>query len=188
MNDLLRGLVLFATLGAAPLAAHDIGVSQTELVQLNDEQYSLSVRAGPAVGHLFPSPRLPEHCQFLGSPRGTQGPGGKTFEFTCASGLTSADTIDLAWRRDGVMLTAVWGDGSKAKQLFRNEAGLISVPLAELQVGSGSWVRGAKRYTALGVEHILAGVDHLLFVLALLLIVPQLLILTSHKPLLKVRK
>ena len=34
-----------------------------------------------------------------------------------------------------------------------------------------SWRDAAKRYLALGIEHILLGIDHLLFVLALLLIV-----------------
>jgi hypothetical protein len=69
------------------------------------------------------------------------------------------------------MLTAKWLDGTEAKRLFRNEAGTISVPMAELQAGSGSLVSAAKRYTGLGIEHILLGIDHLLFVLALLLIV-----------------
>jgi hydrogenase/urease accessory protein HupE len=69
------------------------------------------------------------------------------------------------------MLTATWQDGSSAKSLFKYEAGQITVPLAELQAGSGSWLSAAKRYTALGIEHILLGFDHLMFVLALLLIV-----------------
>ena len=69
------------------------------------------------------------------------------------------------------MLTARWLDGSTAKRLFRNEAGRITVSLAEVLAGSGSWLDAAGRYTALGVEHILLGIDHLLFVLCLLLIV-----------------
>ena len=165
------GIVLLAVSGITPVAGHDIGVSQAELIQLDNERYTLSVQAGLAVGYLFPSPQLPEQCQYADNPRGTQGPGGKRFEFTCAGGLTAGDTIELAWRRDGAMLTATWLDGTEAKRLFRNEAGTIFVPLAELQAGSGSWVSAAKRYTGLGVEHILLGIDHLLFVLALLLIV-----------------
>lgn len=45
------------------------------------------------------------------------------------------------------------------------------MPLAALQAGSGSWLDAARRYTALGIEHILLGIDHLLFVLGLLLLV-----------------
>ena len=56
----------------------------------------------------------------------------------------------------------------------------IEVPLAALRAGSGSAADAARRYLALGVEHILLGIDHLLFVLGLLLIVrgPWLLITT----------
>jgi hypothetical protein len=94
-----------------------------------------------------------------------------SFEFTCEGGLTAADRLDLSWARCGVMLTAKWLGGSEAKVLFRNEAGVITVPLSELRAESGSWLDAAKRYTVLGVEHILLGIDHLLFVLGLLLIV-----------------
>ncbi len=97
--------------------------------------------------------------------------GGEAFAFSCVDGLNAADTIELPWRRDGTMLIAKWLDGSEAKRLFRNEAGRIEVSLAELQAGSGSWLNAARRYTGLGVEHILLGIDHLLFVLGLLLIV-----------------
>ena len=43
--------------------------------------------------------------------------------------------------------------------------------LAALQAGSGSLADIARRYVALGIEHILLGVDHLLFVFGLLLLV-----------------
>jgi hydrogenase/urease accessory protein HupE len=54
------------------------------------------------------------------------------------------------------------------------------VPLGALQAGSGSAADAARRYVALGIEHILVGIDHLLFVLGLLLIVsgPWMLIKT----------
>lgn len=171
MRKLLLGLMLLFVWLPSPVTAHDIGVSHTELVEQDGGRYVLSVQSGPAAAYLFATPRLPDHCQFTGNPRGIQGSRWKNFEFICKDGLTAIDAIKLPWRRDAVMLTARWRDGSEVKRLFRNEAGIIPVQLSELQAGSGSLMNAAKRYTGLGIEHILLGFDHLLFVLALLLIV-----------------
>lgn len=171
MRLILIALFILALFGASAAQAHDIGVAQAELTEQDDYQYELSVRSRPSTSQLFPSPDLPEHCAFTSNPRGVLGPGWKTFNFSCENGLTAEDVISLSWRRDGAVLTARWLDGSESNRLFNNEAGVISVPLAELQAGSGSFLSAAKRYTALGVEHILLGFDHLMFVLALLLIV-----------------
>lgn len=171
MKKLFSVVLILLVCRAIPVMAHDIGVSQAELVEQDGNRYELSVRSGPALSHLFPTPLLPDHCQFTGNPRGTRVPGWKTFEFSCSTGLTADDSIELPWRRDGALLTATWQDGSEVKRLFKNEAGKITVNLAEVQAGSGSLLSAAGRYTALGIEHILLGIDHLLFVLALLLIV-----------------
>ena len=174
MRRLYAGTLIFIvcwTLLFMPVMAHDIGVSQAALIEQQGQRYELSVQTGPAIAYIFATPRLPDHCEFIGNPSGTQGTARKTFVFDCANGLTAAHTIELPWRRDGIMLTARWLDGSEAKQLFASEAGRISVPLVELQAGSGSWLNAAKRYTVLGIEHILTGFDHLLFVLCLVLIV-----------------
>ncbi|MGI9320775.1 MAG: HupE/UreJ family protein [Thiogranum sp.] len=169
---ILYPLFVLLVLGWLPSAvAHDIGVSQAELVEHVGKRYELSVRTGPATAQLFATPGLPGHCEFTGNPRGTQVPAWKLFEFSCDEGLTADDIIELPWRRDGIVLTATWLDGSEVKRLFQNEAGAITVNLAELQAGSGSLMSAAGRYTSLGIEHILLGIDHLLFVLALLLIV-----------------
>ena len=114
---------------------------------------------------------LPERCDFVGNPRGVQGPGGRTWEFLCEPALTSEDGFELDWLRDGAMVRAEWADGSVVTRLFSRESGIIRVELVELQAGSGSWIAAAQRYTELGIEHILGGIDHLLFVLALLIIV-----------------
>jgi hypothetical protein len=78
------------------------------------------------------------------------------------------------------MLTARWQDGTTARRFFAAGRAGIEVPLAALAAGSGSPAEAARRYLALGIEHILLGTDHLLFVLGLLLIVrgPWLLIKT----------
>ena len=55
------------------------------------------------------------------------------------------------------MLTANWIDESSAKGLFKYDAGQITVPLVELQVGSDCWFAAAKCYTGLGIGQILLG-------------------------------
>ena len=164
-------LLIVAAMFSSAVRAHDIGVSPAELAEKEGYDYVLRVRAGTGATLMFPSPGLPGHCDFIGNPRGVQAPGWWIWEFGCEKRLTANDRLDLPWRRDGIVLTANWLDGSEIKRLFNSKAGTITVPLAELQAGSGSWIAGAKRYTALGIEHILLGIDHLLFVLALLLIV-----------------
>ena len=171
MKRLSAAVLLLIACWMQPASAHDIGVSQAELVAQDGHRYTLSVRTGPGTSFLFTSPQLPGHCEFSGNPRGNQGPGWKTFEFSCSTALTADDALDLPWRRDGIMLKATWKDGSEVKRLFQNEAGTITVDLSELQAGSGSLLSAAGRYTSLGIEHILLGIDHLLFVLGLLLIV-----------------
>ena len=56
-------------------------------------------------------------------------------------------------------------------RFLNTEGGIIQLDLTGFLAGSGSAWEGAKRYTILGVEHILIGIDHLLFVLALLFVV-----------------
>ena len=167
-------MLVVMLLPAAPVIAHDIGVSRTELLETtsgDDRAYTLRVAAKMAATAMFAPPILPERCVFQGNPRGVQGPGWKSFGFVCAGGLTADDRMVLPWRRDGIMLLAKWADGSEVRGLFKNVSGVITVPLVDLRVGSGSWAAAAKRYTALGITHILEGYDHLLFVLALLIIV-----------------
>lgn len=165
------GVLLAAVLvWLSPAGAHDIGVSKAELEALSGGRYALSVQTGPAAAHLFAPPMLPAHCRPTGSPGGVQGRGWRRYEFSCGGALTSEHTLDLPWRRDGIMLTARWEGGHEARALFDHEAGAIRVRLTELRASSGSWTDAAGRYGALGIEHILTGIDHLLFVLALLLI------------------
>jgi hypothetical protein len=60
-----------------------------------------------------------------------------------------------------------------ARQFFTSTAEGITVELGQLRAGSGSWWAMGRRYTELGVEHILGGLDHLMFVAGLLLLVSQ---------------
>ncbi len=165
-------LLLLGLLALAGTArAHDIGIAQARLTELEGGAYRLAVESSPGVAHFFQPPVLPEHCTFTGSPRGAQGGARLTFEFACAGGLTAEHALLLPWNREGTMLVARWRDGSEARGLFQRRGPTIEVALAALRAGSGSLLDAARRYLALGVEHILMGIDHLLFVLALLLIV-----------------
>jgi hypothetical protein len=157
---------------AAPLtSAHDIGITQAELIELEGDRYQFVARIGPTGARLHPRPELPDHCSFDGPPLGVQSSASQLWEFSCEGRLTIEHEIVLNWYRDGAMVSARWLDGSEGQRLFANENGQIRVDLAELQAGSASLGSAIYRYTVLGVEHILAGVDHLLFVLGLLLIV-----------------
>ncbi|MEM8769960.1 MAG: HupE/UreJ family protein, partial [Pseudomonadota bacterium] len=83
----------------------------------------------------------------------------------------AGDVIELPWQREGAMLTVSWAGAGPVTAFVGREGPRITVDLTEFLAGSGSFRAGAKRYTILGVEHILEGVDHLLFVLALLFVV-----------------
>ncbi len=172
MRILLRAAAaaLLTLLGAA-VQAHDIGITQTELLELDGDLYQFSARIGPGAVARHPAPEFPAHCAFSGSPAGVQTPSARVWEIACDGRLTADDAIVLRWLRDGAMVAAEWRDGSSGRRLFGNDQGAITINLNELQAGSSSTLDAIGRYTVLGVEHILEGIDHLLFVLGLLLIV-----------------
>ena len=123
MRNLAASVLILMLFWVAPVAAHDIGISQAELVELDGKRYELSVRTGPANSFLFATPQLPEHCEFGGNPRGTQGPSWKTFEFSCANGLSADDTLKLPWRRDGTVLTQPGWMVVRSSACFRTRPG-----------------------------------------------------------------
>lgn len=174
MTRRFRGLlvsflpILFLAGGAE---AHDIGITQAELIELDGDRYEFSARIGPGRITAHPGPELPDHCAFTDSPAGVQTASARVWEFSCDGRLTADHTLVLRWLRDGAMVSALWRDGSNGRRLFGNESGAIVVVLAELQAGSRSTLDAVGRYTVLGIGHILEGIDHLLFVLGLLLIV-----------------
>jgi len=166
------GLVALALAMNAPAAlAHTLGVDPAKLVELSGGKYRLASRVPQSLAHLITAPVLPQHCALDGVPRGERGDYEVRYTFTCTAPLTAQDSLILPWKREGVMLTATWADGTTATRFVLREGRTINIDLAYFQAGSGSWLDAAKRYTALGVEHILLGIDHLLFVLALLLLV-----------------
>jgi hydrogenase/urease accessory protein HupE len=154
-------------------AAHDLGIVRALLEEMAGGRYALEIETPPGLAELFAAPELPVRCANDGAPD-TLSPDQTVlrYEFVCAQEpLTVSDALRLPWQRQGVMLTALWLDGSTARQFFARTSDVIEVPLAALRARSGSIADAARRYVALGIEHILLGVDHLLFVFGLLLIV-----------------
>lgn len=161
--------------------AHDVGVTRVEIVEVEPGRYVVTAQVPIAIAHRFPAPELPEGFELLGEPGAGVGTGGfLRFVYTRpGEPLLADETIEVDWPRDGILVVMRWEDGSRVTQLFHRKAGVIVVPLHELRAGSGSFVATARRYTVLGVEHILLGFDHLLFVLGLMLLVRRPLMLVK---------
>lgn len=166
-------LVILMLLTLAPGAqAHTLGVDRADLVEMKDQGgYHLVSHVPPRYQPLITTPELPEGCALEGSPRGARGPYEVRFVFHCEARLKTGDVIVLPWRREGVMMTVNWLGEDPVTKFVGSKDGFITLHLDEFLAGSGSIVAGAKRYTFLGIEHILIGLDHLLFVLALLFVV-----------------
>ena len=166
----------------APAAAHDIGVARATLEEQAAGRYALEVELGSGAGRVV---RRPAPAGALrrraGGRRRAPGRGAPALRLPLPGRpLEAGDVLHLPWQRQGAMVAARWLDGASARQFFTRGGAGIEVPLAALRAGSGSVADAARRYLALGVEHILLGIDHLLFVLGLLLIVrgPWMLIKT----------
>lgn len=169
---MLRLAPMLLLLAATPLAnAHTLGVDKGDLTERADGSYHLVSRVPPRYQGFITTPELPERCEIQGNRRGERGSYEVRFVFNCASPLVADDTIVLPWQREGVLMTVHWLDQESVTLFAGKEEGLITLEMAEFLAGSGSFLQGAKRYTLLGIEHILEGLDHLLFVLALLFVV-----------------
>lgn len=160
------GLLLILGVSTSPLLAHDIDVTGVARVFLDEDannQYRLSI-VDQQVPPLFNIERiLPVRCEGLP-------PSSYSYRFQCNPALNVEDTLRFPWPLEGVVVVARWQDGSDVSRYFPGASGAITVPMADLKAGAGSWRSLAVRYLELGAEHILFGIDHLLFVLGLLLL------------------
>ncbi len=151
--------------------AHSLGVDRAELVETAPGTYRLTAKVPRRIQPAILTPVLPDRCRLSGNPAGERGVYSVAFDFTCDTSLTAEDSLVLPWKREGSLLTVRWTGQEPVSRLAKREGDAITVELDEWLAGSGSTLRAAKRYTVLGIEHILAGIDHLLFVLALLFVV-----------------
>lgn len=167
----LSAITLNFLLLSAPLWAHTLGVDRADLIETRPGEYRLTAKVPRRIAPAIVTPVLPEHCALTGSPNGERGGYAVVFTFECAPALTAEDTLVLPWKREGALLTVRWSGREPVTRLAKREGNVIEVALVEWLAGSGTPLKAAKRYTVLGVEHILIGIDHLLFVLALLFVV-----------------
>jgi hydrogenase/urease accessory protein HupE len=161
-------LLLF---GSFPAYAHDAGITSVTRVflsELGDRRFALSV-VDAGVPRLEDSAVvLPSKCH--GVRRLPTVGAGSRFLFECERPLSFDDEVTLPWAL-GVAAVVTWADGSDASAYFAADGPTVTIRLGELGAEAGSRLRLARRYFALGFEHILLGIDHLLFVLGLLVLV-----------------
>ncbi|RYD63280.1 MAG: HupE/UreJ family protein [Verrucomicrobiaceae bacterium] len=164
---LLLGLLLATLLSAG---GHDTSVLIVRFQELGDERYQLDYNAPPGSLQGEAPPVLPEHATWEQQPELPAGPVRLTFT-TDGKPLSGEDRIVLPWRCSGVLVHAFWRSGEAARRFVpRTNEGIV-LTIGELRAGVGGTGEAAKRYTILGVEHMLTGWDHLLFVAGLLLLV-----------------
>jgi hypothetical protein len=165
-------LVLLVALLPGLAHGHRTEIEQVLLTELGKGRYSIRYSAPPPGMSEFAAPVLPPHCRWVEEREAPVRETSTSLVFESPGRpLSAEDSIILPWERGGVLVEAQWADGSTGRQFFMSEATGILVRMDQLQAGSGSSWAGARRYTWLGVEHILSGVDHLLFVAGLLLLV-----------------
>lgn len=151
--------------------AHTLGVDKANLTEIKPGSYQLVTQTPAPYQTLIKTPMLPDKCVLDGNPHGIRSTSEVRFDFTCTPSLSTEDEIILPWQREGILMTVSWFNEEPVTLFSGRNGPFISLHMSEFLAGSGSVLAAAKRYTLLGIEHILAGIDHLLFVLALLLIV-----------------
>ncbi|MFC4991930.1 HupE/UreJ family protein [Rubritalea tangerina] len=164
-------LCWFLLLGSVSRSfAHEVDIERIQIRELGANEYVMSFDISYGQLERFGIPEIPADCVYVGDALLHEGLNRLRFKSE-GGALSDEDRIILPWSRDGVMASALWQDGTKARQLFdRSEQGVI-IRMGDLSAGSGSRMRTMWRYTKLGVEHILEGYDHLLFVIGLSLLV-----------------
>lgn len=162
--------LIFFTLAANSLWAHEIRPAYLELRQTGPETYDVlwkvpargDLRLGLYVG-------LPENCEHIAPARSYQAAGAFTerWSVACNGGLTSnrivIDGLSATFTDVLARLETSGGTTQVVKLTPSSPSFIVEAAPSSLQV--------AGTYLRLGVEHILLGIDHLLFILALLLIV-----------------
>lgn len=167
----MKFLLLFLV-SITSILAHDIGVTKVNITETEKQKFVLKVQASAGLKHIYKKPQLPKQCSYMINKENIFSSQKIMWEFSCQdNGLTINDKIKLNWMREGIMVSMKWFDNTESTKLFTRDNDTIIIEFSQLLAGSGSFFDAAKRYTILGIEHILIGADHLLFVLALLLIV-----------------
>ncbi|HZU81484.1 MAG TPA: HupE/UreJ family protein, partial [Polyangiaceae bacterium] len=106
-------------------------------------------------------PRFPEHCRREGEALVDCG----------ERGLVGAIRFDGGAAYSGVSVDIEWLRGPRELRVASGEPAVLLVSGTPSRASIGERAELARRYAAMGVEHILSGVDHLMFLAGLLLFV-----------------
>jgi hypothetical protein len=167
---LLWLVVAALLLAVRPAAAHSTGVLIVRFQELGEGRYQLDYLAPPGTPQAGILPILPATASWEQDQRLPVGPVRLVFT-TAGKPLSGDDTLLLPWRCNGVMVQAFWRSGETTRRFLpRGDDGIV-VKISDLRAGTGGFGEAAKRYTWLGMRHILLGWDHLLFLAGLLLLV-----------------
>ncbi|MGI9530277.1 HupE/UreJ family protein [Lutimonas sp.] len=166
-----KAIVVVLFLFGQTLFAHDIGLSKTELIEEDNNYYTLRVKKGSNDVTIYTDPRFSEAIELLDFTNFKLVNGWNIYRFKTKVPLTREDIIYLDWARNGVMFKVKWKNGDELSKIVNRSNGLITINLSEFSAGSNHWTASAKFYFVLGVEHILTGWDHLLFVFTLLFLI-----------------
>jgi hypothetical protein len=156
----LLGFVMLCTLPAARASAHELGLAELELRELEQHHFAWRWSRGEGGGRARPDlePRWPRGCavqdRTLHCPeRGLIGP----FSIAGVGETHSAVLVRIALR-------------GGEQRIYTLTAAQPSVYL-ESGENARATLDVARVYTLLGIEHILTGIDHLAFVVGLLFLV-----------------
>ena len=150
--------------------AHDFGIIQVELRETAPRQFTLSAPVSPSQIALLQPPILPQQCHSVRPAKSAIKSSSVTYAFSCTEALTASDSIDLPWKREGIMLSTYWLGQSMQQNFFSRSSNIISIPVNMLGVSAAGLIGSARVYGTLGLEHIAGGLDHLLFVLCLMML------------------
>ena len=168
---LVAWLVVAAMLlSLRPAAAHNPSVLVVRFQELANGRYQLDYPSPPGSPQSEAFPILPAHGRWEEQPPLPVGPVRLTFG-TDGKPLTGDDRILLPWRNHGVMVRAFWRSGEAVRRFLPPGKNGIVMRIGDLRAGTGGTGEAAKRYTLLGMRHILLGWDHLLFLAGLLMLV-----------------
>lgn len=171
MKQIIKPILVICLSGSTFLQgfSHDLGIIRIHLQEL-DTGYVMTAQTTPDLASVLSPPLLP-HCTYLQENRNVL-KGVLRFNFSCQNQvLSNEDTIIFNWPVNGIVFTVKWKNNTTATRFFPAKESGIIVQMEQLRAASPSLRDAIRRYTVLGIEHILMGIDHLFFIFGLLLIV-----------------
>jgi hypothetical protein len=159
---------------AVSVEAHALGLIRARLVELSSSQYAVEIKLPVAAEAEGRTLGVPERCRIARSEvlRSTSAMPELHLLVDCrGEPLSGDDVLKFPWLVQGAFVSVEWRGRQPIGRFFDGTTTGVTVPAAALAPSADRGpVEVARRYLALGVEHILTGWDHLSFVLALCLV------------------